>query len=276
MGLSGYSHAWRAGMIACALAWFGPAELRAEAQVALGPVQPIQRSAEPFGLPASTLGGGGLYDKWLGVQRRLDDELVQLALCDGDRDGCVSPAALKFLDIIDAGKLRQGRARLGEINRAINLAIRPASDFAQHGQVDVWTSPLATFATGRGDCEDYAIAKFVALRLAGIAPDDLRIVVMHDTIHGEDHAVAAARLDGRWLTLDNNRMAMVEDTYVRNYRPTFLIDQHAVMRYADPVLLANAAGRNFDSPKPASPLVVSSLTEPGQIAPGNEAPAQAD
>ena len=83
-----------------------------------------------------------------------------------------------------------------------------------------------------GDCEDYAIAKFVALRLAGIAPDDLRIVIMHDTIHGEHHAVAAARLDGRWLMLDNRRMAMVEDSDVRNYRPTFVIDQHGVMRYA--------------------------------------------
>ena len=46
---------------------------------------------------------------------------------------------------------------------------------------------------------------------------DLRIVIMRDTIRGEDHAVAAARLDGHWLTLDNRRMAMVEDAYVRNY-----------------------------------------------------------
>ena len=114
---------------------------------------------------------------------------------------------------------REGRARLGEINRAINLAIRPMSDLAQHGQIDVWTSPLATLARGGGDCEDYAIAKFVALRRAGLAPDDLRIVVLRDTIHGEDHAVAAARLDGRWLTLDNRRMAMVEDADVRNFRP---------------------------------------------------------
>jgi predicted transglutaminase-like cysteine proteinase len=186
------------------------------------------------------------------VQRRLDDEMVQLALCEGDRDGCVSPAALKFLDIVDAARSREGRARLGEINRAINLAIRPISDLAQHGQIDVWTSPLATLARG-GDCEDYAIAKFVALRHAGLAPDDLRIVVLHDTIHGEDHAVAAVRLDGRWLMLDNRRMAMVEDSHVRNYRPTFVIDQHGVMRYADAPLLAAASG-NYS----AASLVMSS------------------
>jgi predicted transglutaminase-like cysteine proteinase len=276
MNLSGFSHAWRVGMVACALAWFGPAELRADTRVALGPVQVIQRSAEPFGLAASPLGGGGLRDKWLGVQHRLDDELVQLALCDGDRDGCVSPAALKFLAIIDAAKLRDGRARLGEVNHAVNLAIRPISDLAQYGQADVWTSPLATLAKGGGDCEDYAIAKFVALRLAGVAPDDLRIVIMHDTIRGEDHAVAAARLDGRWLTLDNNRMAMVEDINVRNYRPTFLIDQHAVMRYADPAQFADATGRSPYGSKLASPLVVSSLAEPGQITSANETSPQAD
>ena len=174
-----------------------------------------------------------MREKWLGVQRRLDDEGVQLALCDGDRDRCVSPAALQFLAIVDTARAREGRARLGEINRAINLAIRPMSDLAQWGQIDVWSSPLVTFAHGAGDCEDYAIAKFVALRQAGLSPDDLRIVVMRDTIRGEDHAVAAARLDGHWLTLDNQRMAMVEDAYVRNYRPTFVIDQYGVKRYQD-------------------------------------------
>ena len=80
------------------------------------------------------------------------------------------------------------------------------------------------------------------LRRAGLAPDDLRIVVLRDTIHGEDHAVAAARLDGHWLTLDNRRMAMVEDADVRNFRPTFVIGQHGVMRYADAPLLADASG----------------------------------
>ena len=40
------------------------------------------------------------------------------------------------------------------------------SDLAQYGEIDVWSSPLLTFTTGRGDCEDYAIAKFVALHQA--------------------------------------------------------------------------------------------------------------
>ena len=254
MGLSVYSRAWRAGIVACGLAWFGATDLRAEILEPPASTGAPRQPAEPFGLAASSLPSGGLRDKWLAVQRRLDDEMVQLALCEGDRDGCASTAALKFLDIVDAARAREGRARLGEINRAINLAIRPTSDLAQHGEIDVWSSPLATLARGRGDCEDYAIAKLTALRHAGLSSDDLRIVVLHDTIHGEDHAVAAARLDGRWLMLDNRRMAMVGDADVRNFRPTFAISQHGVMRYEDVSQPADAASND-----PVPPHAVSSL-----------------
>jgi predicted transglutaminase-like cysteine proteinase len=222
----------------------------------------IRKSAEPFGLFASRLSAGALRQKWIDVERKLDDERVQLALCDGDRERCASPAALRFLTIVDNARTREGRARLGEINRAVNLAIRPMSDLAQHGQIDVWSSPLATFASGAGDCEDYAIAKFAALRLAGVSAEDIRIVVMRDTIRGEDHAVAMARLDGHWLTLDNGRMAMVEDADVRNYRPLFVIDQHGVMQYGGMTASAGAAGFTTSSP---SNLVV----QPNLISSGN-------
>lgn len=234
MGIFGYSRALRAVILACGMAWFGPAaELWAGTLNSPEAPDPTARSAEPFGLLASHLAGGGLLAKWQGVQRRLDDEMVQLALCEGDPDRCASPAALQFLAIVDTARARDGRARLGEINRAINLAIRPLGDLEQYGEIDLWSPPLATLSRGAGDCEDYAIAKFVALQRAGISPDDLRIVIMRDTIRGDDHAVAAARLDGQWLTLDNRRMAMIEDAQVRNYRPSFVIDRDGVKRYEE-------------------------------------------
>jgi len=244
MGFFGRAQAWRAIIFVC-LVWFGPAAQLSAATLDLQESpEAADRSAEPFGLFASLVSEGGLREKWLGVERRLDDERVQLALCDGDRERCVSPAALKLLAIVDNARAREGRARIGEINRAINLAIRPMSDMAQYGQIDVWSSPLDTFAHAAGDCEDYAIAKYVALRLAGISADDLRLVVMHDTLRGDGHAVAAARLDGHWLMLDNNHMAMVEDANVRNYRPLFVLDERGVMRYSDTPLLAALPGRD--------------------------------
>lgn len=224
------SRAWRAILVLCGLILLGStAELRAGTLLSPGAGLLVRKSAEPFGVFAFAISSGSLQKKWSALKHRFDDDMVQLALCDGDRDNCVSPAALRLLAIVDQARARDGRARLGETNRAINLAIRAAND----GIDDVWSSPLATFARGVGDCEDYAIAKLAALRLAGIAPEDLRIVVVRDVRVGEEHAVVAARLDGRWLMLDNRRMAMVEDDAARSYQPLFALYQSAVLKYVD-------------------------------------------
>jgi predicted transglutaminase-like cysteine proteinase len=257
MGYFGRTPSWRTVILALVLAWglvcFGPA-VNAGSMISPGTLDVIRKSAEPFGLFATRLAGGGLLDKWNVVERKLEDEMVQLALCDGDRERCVSPAALQFLAIVDGARAREGRARFGEINRAINLAIKATSDMAQHGQIDVWSSPLATFASGAGDCEDYAIAKFAALRMAGVSPEDIRIVVLRDLLHGEDHAAVLARLDGHWLMLDNRRMAMIEDIDVRNHRPLFVIDDNGVMRYDDQSPSASAE-RQDSAPAVAVNLV---------------------
>jgi predicted transglutaminase-like cysteine proteinase len=272
MRLFNHARVWRAAWLAFGLAWFGPATGAIADPLANPLADPPSlkptslklsfEADEPFGLPAAPIYYGGLRSKWLGVAHKLEDERVQLALCDGDREHCASDAALKFLAIVDSGRQREGRARLGEINRAINLSIRAVDDIVQYGQIDVWSSPLATFYRGAGDCEDYAIAKYVALRMAGIAPEDLRIVVMVDTIRREGHAVAAAKLDGHWLILDNRRTMMVEDMALRNYRPLFVIDDNGVMRYSDTPVLASSPER---APAPATSL----NAEPGLIAASN-------
>jgi predicted transglutaminase-like cysteine proteinase len=262
MRLFNTAHALRAALLACGMAWFGSSAMADPLAIPTS-LKLTMDSDEPFGLTTMPIYSGGLRAKWLGVEQKLDDERVQLALCDGDREHCASDAALKFLSIVDAGRQREGRARLGEINRAINLSIRPVDDLVQYGQVDVWSSPLVTFYHGAGDCEDYAIAKYVALRMAGIAAEDLRIVVMIDTIHREGHAVAAARLDGHWLILDNRRTAMIEDSNLRNYRPLFVIDDTGVMKFTDAPVLASM-------PEPAPAVPAASLNaQPSLIAASN-------
>ena len=42
-----------------------------------------------------------------------------------------------------------------------------------------------------GDCEDYAIAKFFALRQLGFGAEQMRIVILWDEIRGIGHAVLA-------------------------------------------------------------------------------------
>ena len=261
MGYFTNRQAWHAIVLAWALVWLAPAaNLNAGPLISPGMLDGIRKSAEPFGLFATRLSGGGLAEKWNGVERKLEDDMVQLALCDGDRERCVSPAALQLLAIVDAARAREGRARFGEINRAINLAIKATSDMAQYGRPDVWSSPLDTFASLAGDCEDYAIAKSAALRMAGVSSDDIRIVVLRDLARGEDHAVVLARLEGHWLTLDNRRMAMIEDIDLRNHRPLFVIDDGGVMRYDLQPVYASATNQG------PAPAIAANLATPADVA----------
>jgi predicted transglutaminase-like cysteine proteinase len=202
------------------------------------PVGQMPASAEPFGLDAVPVTSGGVFDKWSGLVADIRAESEVLARC---RDGAeVCPAAArKFLAIVADGRAHQGRARIGLINRAVNLAIQPMSDLAQWGVPDRWSAPLATLATGRGDCEDYAIAKYVALREAGVAEDDVRLVIVHDLTLGQDHAVVAARLDGKWIVLDNRRLALLEDVELPHVLPLFALDHDGVRQFA-PTMMANA------------------------------------
>lgn len=127
--------------------------------------------------------------------------------------------------------MRTGRARLGEINRAVNLAVRPSSDESRYGSDDVWSAPLSTFAAGSGDCEDYAIAKYVALQHAGVEAADLRLSIVRDTQRGIDHAVLSVRLDGQWLVLDNRRFLLVEEGSIPNYLPLFTLNESGIVGY---------------------------------------------
>jgi predicted transglutaminase-like cysteine proteinase len=186
---------------------------------------------EPFDLSKPNL--SGLYsERWRAVAAAIEAERVILARCRGAFDECPADAA-RFLAIADGARTKEGRARFGEVNRAVNLAVRYRSDAGRHG-ADTWASPLATFAAGEGDCEDYAIVKYLALREAGVPAADLRLVVVLDTRSGQQHAVLAARLDERWLVLDNRRFILLEDRDAGGYRPLVAFGQDG-----GPVLLAS-------------------------------------
>ena len=153
--------------------------------------------------------------------------------CREHAESCPSYAA-QFLRLIEAVKSKSGGARLDEANRAVNAAIRYVSDYAQHGEADRWSAPLATFATAKGDCEDYAIAKYVALREAGFPEGDLRIVLVRDRAVRQDHAVLAAHLGDRWLFLDNRRSELLVDSDASSFTPLFAINHRGVQLFAAP------------------------------------------
>jgi predicted transglutaminase-like cysteine proteinase len=174
---------------------------------------------------------GEMSANWRELQSRIRADEMAVAACRSDQTAC-SPAARRFLAIVDLGQKREGRVRLGWINRAVNMAIRPVSDWAQYGYADFWASPLQTLGSEAGDCEDYAIVKYVALRELGILPEDLRLVIVQDDQRSAGHAVVAVRYEQRWLILDNRTMAILNAEDVRHYRPLFALDEQGARTIA--------------------------------------------
>jgi predicted transglutaminase-like cysteine proteinase len=223
---------------------------------------------ELFGLSTFRAPEGLLWVKWRDLERRMQVEAWETALCHTDRGAC-SSQGLFFLRLVEGAKARSGRARLDMVNRAVNSAIRYTSDYAQHGVADYWTAPLASLASGRGDCEDYAIAKYAILRAAGVAAEDLRLLLVRDRAVRQDHAVLAVRDNGQWLVLDNRHATLHEPGMLPQFAPLFAIDHGGVSLFVAP----------YAAHRPAPAVRPTTVTAPGAQSkagpPGDDAGAAA-
>jgi predicted transglutaminase-like cysteine proteinase len=195
------------------------------------PTPPARTSEQPtlFGMDTELLAQGDVLNKWNRVRAEIARELQIVDRCR--RDNVCSAGAQRLIDLSSEGAGRNGRVRLGFINRAVDLAITPVSDARQWRVPDHWSTPLETLQSGRGDCEDYAILKFLALLDAGISPADLKIVLMRSIFPKEDHAVVAARDGGEWLILDNRTLMLVRDTNLTRAVPVFVLDEAGAWRF---------------------------------------------
>jgi predicted transglutaminase-like cysteine proteinase len=54
--------------------------------------------------------------------------------------------------------------------------------------------PLEALSTGRSDCEDYAIEKYVALLYPGLREEDAKLVIVRNLALNQDHAMVATRV----------------------------------------------------------------------------------
>ena len=110
---------------------------------------------EPFGLPTFVVADGLLPTTWEDLREEIEADRTIIARCRARPEDCSSPAALRFIAIVGEGQLHQGLARIGHINRAVNLSIRGIKNAAPAD----WTSPLAALANGAGDCKQHSVLK---------------------------------------------------------------------------------------------------------------------
>ncbi len=111
------------------------------------------------------------------------------------------------------------RDQVERVNAAFNR--HPyVSSFKNWGEVSHWETPFE-FLHKNGQCQDYAIAKFMMLRALGVPNEKLRMVVLHDTVLRLDHAVVVAYVGGEALMLDNQISRVVPVSQIHHYRPYY-------------------------------------------------------
>lgn len=99
---------------------------------------------------------------------------------------------------------RAERDILEGVNAFFNR-LRFVDDIKHWGIVDYWASPAEMVASGGGDCEDYSIAKYFALKELGVPVARLRITYVKATSINQAHMVLAyyPSPDADPLILDN-------------------------------------------------------------------------
>ena len=176
------------------------------------------------------------FPKWNGVLSRQRRSLA--AGCPEADPPCPDQRWWRMLR--DLGG-RPPRQQVQGVQETLNR-IRHVSDRDNWGVEDYWESPGEFMAKG-GDCEDFAIAKFFALRQLGFGGEDLRLVIVRDQAMTQPHAVLAVRLDGTWLLLDSLRDAVIDAAEARNYRPVYSMNETSWWLHQGPrwTLAANSA-----------------------------------
>jgi len=127
----------------------------------------------------------------------------------------------------------------GDLMAEIKLANALINDPAQHPYVedianwkqqDYWETPYE-FLKKSGDTEDYAIAKYMLLRAAGLPAADMQIVAVRiKSLGGVGHAILLVRTDANAPTfvLDNRVAPILQITLVKDeFKPQLGLNEES-------------------------------------------------
>lgn len=177
--------------------------------------------------------------QWKRVLSKVEQQMTHFSTC---KKGKCSPAAKSWQRGIRLSRDKSPMETLKTVNTFFNQWPYRL-DIEIYGKPDYWATPKE-FLKLSGDCEDYSIAKYFALRQLGFDPRQMRIVVIKDRIRNIGHAVLAVYMDDTAFILDN--LSNIDGIY-QYVNPAFA---EAVGRNEDEIIgLDDAALFGFDTAK---------------------------
>lgn len=184
--------------------------------------------AQLFNTVETTHEGLEPFPKWTGALERYfaDDRNVPGECTEHGFNACHMQRWQALLDEV-ASDTR--RVQLNKINRYMNEH-RYIVDRINWGVEDYWAIPQQ-FLKRFGDCEDFAIAKYLSLRALGWPVDDMRIVVLQDMNLRVAHAILIVDFEGETLVLDNQITMVVTAEKIHHYRPIFSLNENGWWRH---------------------------------------------
>ena len=206
-------------------------------------------AAEPF-LAYSELSLRADHDfpKWKGIDASLTDEVAAVKNClvgAGCPSGLAGEVAGRLAGIDGRSQLSQAEA----VHQLMNS--RPyREDLRQFGRSDVWQTPFAFWRSG-GDCEDYAIAKYMALRALGFSDAQLRLTVMTSRSSRQVHAVLLIAIGADWYVADNLKRGLRPLDSYAGWKPEFSVSAAGAWRYVARLAAAPSAA-TAALPEPAA------------------------
>jgi len=119
--------------------------------------------------------------------------------------------------------------QLSRVNEFFNIRTSFEDDIAIWSQEDYWATPLETLVRGRGDCEDFAIAKYVSLIELGVPQARLRLIYARADLRAFGGASSQAHMvlgyyddpNGEPLILDNLSGRIQRASLRRELTPVF-------------------------------------------------------
>ncbi|MCW9033876.1 MAG: transglutaminase-like cysteine peptidase [Rhodospirillales bacterium] len=163
------------------------------------------------------------FKKWTGAIKRYSSEQrsIKPGKCkEKSFNKCHFDRWQTFLKTLD-GKDKMTQVK--EVNRFMNKA-RYITDPSNWGEKDYWATP-GQFMAKFGDCEDYAIAKYMSLKQLGFKTSQMRVVAVKDLNLRVGHAILAVYIDGKAYILDNQIKKVAKANIIKHYVPVFSINQ---------------------------------------------------